>query len=48
MKACGAGAASMSSAHRPRNVTDILQTDHFHITVSAASRTMEIRRLSKS
>jgi hypothetical protein len=35
-------------AHRPRNVTEIMQTDHFEIAVSSASRTMEVRRLSMS
>jgi hypothetical protein len=34
-------------AHRPRNVTDIVQTDHFEITVMAASRIIDVRRLSK-
>jgi hypothetical protein len=33
-------------AHRPRNVTDIVQTDHFEVTVAAAARTIEVRRLS--
>jgi hypothetical protein len=33
-------------AHRPRNITDIVQTDHFEIAVSAASRMIEVRRLS--
>src|SRR4051812_10691986 len=33
-------------AHRPRNITDILQTDHYEVTVSAAARTIEVRRLS--
>jgi hypothetical protein len=34
-------------ALRPRNVTDIIQTDHFEITVSAASRVIEVRKLSR-
>jgi hypothetical protein len=34
-------------AHRPRNITDIAQTDHFEITVLPASRTIDIRKLSK-
>jgi hypothetical protein len=34
-------------AHRPRNITDIVQTDHFEITVSSASRTIDVRKLSK-
>jgi hypothetical protein len=34
-------------AHRPRNITDIVQTDHFEITVVAASRTIEVHKLSK-
>ena len=34
-------------AHRPRNITDIVQTDHFEITVEAASRMIYVRRLSK-
>ena len=33
-------------AHRPRNITDIMQTDHFDITVEAASRTIDVRKLS--
>ncbi len=32
-------------AHRPRNITEILQTDHFEITVMAMSRTIDIRKL---
>ena len=35
-------------AHRPRNVADIVQTDHFEITVLATSRTIEVRKLSLS
>jgi hypothetical protein len=34
-------------AHRPRNITDIVQTDHFEITVMAASRSIDVRKLSK-
>jgi hypothetical protein len=34
-------------AHRPRNIVDILQTDHFEITIMAASRTIDVRKLSK-
>jgi RES domain len=34
-------------AHRPRNITDIVQTDYFEIAVSAASRIIEIHKLSK-
>lgn len=34
-------------AHRPRNITDIVQTDHFEITVLATSRLINVRRLSK-
>lgn len=33
-------------AHRPRNVTDIVQADHFEITVSATARTIQVRKLS--
>jgi hypothetical protein len=33
-------------AHRPRNIADIVQTDHFEITVLATSRTIDIRKLS--
>jgi hypothetical protein len=33
-------------AHRPRNITDIVQTDHFEIAVSAIARMIEIRKLS--
>lgn len=34
-------------AHRPRNITDIVQTDHFEITVLATSRTIDVHKLSK-
>lgn len=34
-------------AHRPRNITDIAQTDHYEITVLATSRTIDVRKLSK-
>ena len=34
-------------AHRPRNIVDIVQTDHFEITILAASRTIDVRKLSK-
>ncbi|MGH7015356.1 MAG: RES family NAD+ phosphorylase [Stellaceae bacterium] len=33
-------------AYRPRNITDILQTDHYEIAVSTADRRIEIHRLS--
>jgi hypothetical protein len=35
-------------AHRPRHVTEIMQTDHFEIAVASASRTIEVRKLSAS
>jgi hypothetical protein len=34
-------------AHRPRNIADIVQTDHFEITVLAMSRTIDVRKLSQ-
>jgi len=34
-------------AHRPRNITDIVQADHFEITVVATSRVIDVRKLSK-
>ena len=34
-------------AHRPRNIVDIVQTDHFEIAVSAVARVIEVRKLSK-
>ena len=34
-------------AHRPHNITDIIQTDHYEITVLAASRAIDVRQLSK-
>jgi hypothetical protein len=34
-------------ALRPRNITDIVQTDHFEIAVLATSRTIEVRKLSQ-
>lgn len=33
-------------ALRPRNITDIVQADHFEIAVSATSRTIEVGKLS--
>jgi hypothetical protein len=33
-------------AHRPRDITDIVQTDHFEITALATSRTIDVRKLS--
>lgn len=33
-------------AHRPRNITGILQTNHYEITVRAASRTIDVRKLT--
>ncbi|TYL75326.1 RES family NAD+ phosphorylase [Bradyrhizobium cytisi] len=34
-------------AHRPRNIVDIMQTDHFEITVQATARMINVRQLSK-
>ena len=34
------------AAHRPRNITDILQTDHFTITVEAGSRRIDVVKLA--
>jgi hypothetical protein len=34
-------------AHRPRNVVDIVQTNHFVITVQATARTIDVRQLSQ-
>jgi RES domain len=34
-------------AHRPRNITDIVQTDHFEITVLATSRKIDVLKLPK-
>jgi hypothetical protein len=33
-------------AHRSRNIVDVLQTDHYEITVQAASRTIDVHKLS--
>jgi hypothetical protein len=33
-------------AHRPRNVLDVIQTDHFEIRAFVASRQIELRKLS--
>jgi hypothetical protein len=33
-------------AHRPGNITDIVQTDHFEITAMAMSRMIDVRKLS--
>ena len=32
-------------AHRPRNILDIVQTDHFEITVQVSLRTIDVRQL---
>jgi hypothetical protein len=34
-------------AHRPGNITEIVQRDHFEITVVAGARMIDVRRLSK-
>ena len=34
-------------AFRPRNIADIMQTDHFEIAVSAAARMIEVRKLTR-
>jgi hypothetical protein len=34
-------------AHRPSNAVDIVQADHFEISVSAAARAIEVRKLSR-
>ena len=34
------------AAHRPRNVLDVVQTDHFEIRAAAQSRRIELRKLS--
>jgi RES domain len=33
-------------AHRPRNIQDVVQADHFKIVVQAATRRIEVRRLA--
>jgi hypothetical protein len=33
------------AVHRPRNVADVVQADHFEIRVAAGSRRIEVRRL---
>ncbi|MBB3914697.1 RES family NAD+ phosphorylase [Rhizobium fabae] len=33
-------------AHRPRNIQDVVQADHFEITVSATDRRIDIRKLA--
>ncbi len=35
-------------AHRPHNVLDVVQADHFEIAVQAAQQTIEVRRLAAS
>ncbi len=35
------------AAHRPRNVTRIVQADHLKLTVQAASRRIDVERLSR-
>ncbi|WP_027687739.1 RES family NAD+ phosphorylase [Rhizobium leguminosarum] len=32
-------------AHRPRNIRDVVQADHFEITVSATDRRIDVRKL---
>jgi hypothetical protein len=34
-------------AHRPRNIAEIVQTEHFEITVEAAGRMIDVRRVSR-
>ncbi|HWT57841.1 MAG TPA: RES family NAD+ phosphorylase [Rhizobium sp.] len=34
------------AAHRPRNIRDVLQADHFEITVFAADRRIDVRKLA--
>ncbi|PDT29582.1 hypothetical protein CO660_11775 [Rhizobium sp. L9] len=34
------------AAHRPRNIRDVVQADHFEITVFAADRRIDVRKLS--
>lgn len=34
-------------AHRPRNIVEIVQTNHFEITVQATARTIDVRQLSE-
>ncbi|MBB3643917.1 hypothetical protein FHX14_000076 [Rhizobium sp. BK619] len=34
------------AAHRPRNIRDVLQAEHFEITVFAADRRIDVRRLA--
>lgn len=34
------------AAHRPLNVTDVIQTDHYEISVAAAAKRIEVRRLA--
>ena len=34
------------AAHRPLNITEVVQTEHFEISVSAVSRTIEARKLA--
>lgn len=33
-------------AYRPRNISDVLQTDHYEISVGAATRTIDVRKLT--
>ncbi|PKA42339.1 RES family NAD+ phosphorylase (plasmid) [Rhizobium sullae] len=33
-------------AHRPRNIRDVMQTDHFEITVSADDRRIDVQKLA--
>ena len=41
-----AGGINVVGAYRPRNITEVLQTDHFEIAVSAAARTINVRKLT--
>ncbi|SCB59060.1 RES domain-containing protein [Rhizobium aethiopicum] len=34
------------AAHRPRNIRDVVQADHFEITVFAADRRIDVRKLA--
>jgi hypothetical protein len=33
-------------AYRPRKITEIIQTDHFEVSISVASRLIDVRKLS--
>jgi hypothetical protein len=43
---CSGSSPIPALSHRPRNILDVTQADHFEIAASAADRTIHMRRLA--